>query len=241
MRILVIANSHGAGLAMALKENPAPPTVQIDFLCADARTIPLSVSRDGQSIVIDPAMVEQVGHVLKLPDHAVENHTIDTALYDRIFIYGFQLLSARDGRNWGKIVAQASTGLSSALWSNLAVDCARASDHVEVLTAIITDENKGRIVSLPSPFPNIDCPHFEPAPVSIADRIAAFQTAVAGYFASHGVRFAAMPDTLLDAGGYATSPRYKNDRVKDSIHLNLAGSGVVMAHILDIAQNPPHP
>jgi hypothetical protein len=233
MRALIIGDSHVASIVRALTPSSFPSDIAMEYLSVGRHSLVGNLSIEGNDLILDKSILTRG---FCKPASMSPSGVIDLSIFDRVIFYGIQLITRLD---WITVVRESQESYSRAVWRSLAADCVRGTDHYRLVSSIEDESIRRRVLSLPSPFPNVTAPQFRTIRNPSRERIKEHLRIMEEEISQVGVRFVPLLEKLLDARGYATAARYKNEREDDFQHLNADGARLVIAHIRSILTGQP--
>lgn len=161
-----------------------------------------------------------------------EDGNVTLNQYEKIFVYGCQVVSKSGGKYWFDNYKDSASGLYSA-------ECIDAlheqSLHDSIgwrLVGLIRKAGySGMLYLIPSPLPNERHPYLSSFDtVESVDVLLNIQSLYDSICKKAGVKYIPLPTTLLAPNGYATSEKFLNETSEensDYAHLNKLGCEVV--------------
>ena len=225
--VLIISNSHIMAISLAVREGLVTPSQPLQHLALGGnKLMPFLEYREGQLLPRNDEAKMAVRRATGKSD------SVDLRQYSDIVIYGCQLLCRATGADWILKLTQSGTGFSSAARRASYLDSVHDCAQYRFISRIADTGIRKKIVSLPSPFPNECHPAFASVkavnwqyPRQYLDLLATEMTAL-------GVRYRALPETLLTESKMAVKKEFKAEREDDYSHLNARGGAIVLEAIL---------
>ncbi len=251
MRVLVLGNSHAASLARAWRDAPKAG-LQMEFLAATGLGLEkiIEVDRTLGRLVFQKHrlnVVRAAKHLIRPPGQSNANF-VELNGYDRIVVYGLQLLTGRlpgilgdlgegdGGQKWFNVLEDSRGRFSDSAWDAACREFARDTGHYRFAESL-APEIRAKTISLPCPFPINEHPRAKAASQCDRERVDQALILMKKEMDGLGVRFSHLPASLTDPTGYLSAAEYRKDLIGDFVHLNAKGSNEVLSFVAGLLVN----